>query len=273
MWLTSDTFRPRADIDVVHSLRLAPSDNQPPGFPAWIDRHVAVHDPIIRNKTAPDGQTPFATDLTSPPSTWKLGRYGQSYKCSDVRCAHYIYGFETIHHRDNHIHTQVVAVKRDSGLSMGNSPTVIAPRHNVAIQPLTIPESSQHTTILTTTRRASLPPHPSPLTITTTQHQSPQIGQSQHQAQPTPSSTLTRERRGSSVSSSFPQSHSIARKGSTDSDVDPLLPPLKRSRVGHSRLQSIGELQLLKDDDACIRCRLANRQVRMLQKSTSWWLC
>jgi hypothetical protein len=63
------------------------------------------------------------------------------------------------------------------------------------------------------------------------------------------------------VSFSFPPSLPTIRKSSGDSEGDPLLPPLKRSRVGHSRLQSIGELQLLKDNEPCLRCRLANTSV------------
>ncbi len=49
-----------------------------------------------------------------------------------------------------------------------------------------------------------------------------------------------------------------------DSEVDPLLPPLKRSRVGQSRLESIEELKLLKDRGPCLRCKILKKGVRGL---------
>jgi hypothetical protein len=50
-------------------------------------------------------------------------------------------------------------------------------------------------------------------------------------------------------------------RGSVDSEVDPLLPPLKRSRVGHSRLESIGELRLPRDSGPCLRCKVQAKPV------------
>ncbi|KAG6363158.1 hypothetical protein INS49_008253 [Diaporthe citri] len=59
---------------------------------------------------------------------------------------------------------------------------------------------------------------------------------------------------------SEPTSSSRDLRGSVDSEVDPLLPPLKRSRVGQSRLESIEELRLLRDVKPCLRCKIARKE-------------
>lgn len=261
---------------MVQNLRLAPGQASPPGFASWVDRNIALHDPVLRSKVVSDTQAASASSAAALPATPSrpATNFGQSYKCSDERCMYYIYGFASLRDCDAHVHTHVAPVKRDSGLSMGNSPPVLVPRHHAAVQPLLVPESPQYSTNFMNPRRPSLPTNPSPLTISTTQLPSPRPPQLQsQQQQPTPILDDARERRGSSVSYSFPPHHPTIRKRSDDSDVvDPLLPPLKRSRVGHSRLQSIGELQLLKDNEPCLRCRLANRQVsksgRSVEQST-----
>jgi hypothetical protein len=72
-----------------------------------------------------------------------------------------------------------------------------------------------------------------------------------------------RDRRGSvpgyAPANEFPSQH----RGSlpVESEVDPMLPPLKRSRVGHGRLESIGELRLPRDTGPCLRCKVQAKPV------------
>ncbi|KAL2207369.1 putative C2H2 finger domain protein [Sarocladium strictum] len=206
------------DIDVVQSLRTASNDSVPLGFTTWIDRNIALYDPVLRGVVS-DAQSVSSSTHAAFATRARSVSFSHSYKCSDERCMHYVYGFLNQQDCDAHVHTHVAPVKRDSGLSMGNSPPAMIPHHHMAIPPLHVADVS------------------------------PQVDT---QADP-------RQRRNSSVSFSFPLGHSNVRKSSVGSESDPLLPPLKRSRVGHSRLQSIGELQLLKDNEPCLRCRLAGK--------------
>lgn len=161
-----------------------------------------------------------------------------SHKCWNDRCMHYIYGFATQSDRDTHMRTHNSEfLKRDSGLSLGNSPP-LAPQ-----QPPTMHQSA-----------AELP---KPIKL-------PRPGMASNYPSLTVQ-TQTRDRPGSSGSfgSSNP-AKTMARGGrgeSSDSDADPLLPPIKRTRVGHSRLQSIGELQLLRDNEPCLRCKVSHKAV------------
>ncbi|KAK0383290.1 hypothetical protein NLU13_9203 [Sarocladium strictum] len=247
------------DVDIVQELRLAPAESAPSGFATWIDRNIALYDPVLRSRVASTTQLAPSSPNASSSITNRLLSFGHTYKCSDQRCMHYIYGFLTQEDCGAHTHTHLSPIKRDSGLSMDSSPSVLFPRHNVTIQPLVVPDMLHHTETLVDSRLSSLPPNLSPLTITTTAHQFPPPPQLQAQRQQSFSLDTSRDRRGSSVSFSFPSNQPSVGKSSDDLDVDPLLPPLKRSRVGHSRLQSIGELQLLKDSEPCLRCRLAKK--------------
>ncbi|KAJ4290155.1 hypothetical protein N0V88_006664 [Collariella sp. IMI 366227] len=65
-----------------------------------------------------------------------------------------------------------------------------------------------------------------------------------------------KDHRDSLRSYSFISEYPAGPRGSVDSEVDPLLPPLKRSRVGQSRLQSIDELRLLRDIGPCLHIML-----------------
>lgn len=200
-------------------------DGAPLGFAPWLDRNLDIHDPILRSARVRDEHGHAAV-----PSPHRMS----SFKCWDERCMHYIYGFATQLDRDNHASLHSSLSKRDSGLSMGTAaPTPVLPD---------APESLRHFQPGPPTRPAvpsSLPPLSLP----------PQ--------QP-------RERRDSAVTYTFPSARPGAGRGSIDSDVDPLLPPLKRSRVGRPRLESIGELKLFRDDNPCLRCRAANQEVRRM---------
>lgn len=53
------------------------------------------------------------------------------------------------------------------------------------------------------------------------------------------------------------------RRSSADVDGDPQLPPLKGVRTSHhARLQSIGELQLIRKTDQCLYCWVTKQPVR-----------
>lgn len=129
--------------------------------------------------------------------------------------------------------------KRDSGLSMATTPPLTAQKN-----PPALPSSA--------VTGGPIPPAKLPRPAGS--------------ANPPPLSLQTqpRDRRESSLGFSLPNSRPVTRGGSVESEVDPLLPPLKRSRVGHSRLQSIGELQLLRDNDPCLRCKVLHKAVRAL---------
>lgn len=159
-----------------------------------------------------------------------------TFRCGNEKCVHYIYGLPTQHERDYHERTHSGQYsKRDSGLSVTTPPLVAAK------PALAIPSSIE------TVR----PIHPPRL---------PRPGSASNQ--PALSlQTQSRDRRDSSVGFSLPNSRPATRGGSSDSEYEPVLPPLKRSRVGHSRLQSIGELQLLRDNDPCLRCKVSHKAV------------
>ncbi|KAF5568994.1 hypothetical protein FPHYL_2447 [Fusarium phyllophilum] len=77
---------------------------------------------------------------------------------------------------------------------------------------------------------------------------------------PTPSTASTATtRRDHSSSFSFSDPKTALSRSGEETTSDPQLPPLKRARVGHDRLKSIGELKLLHNNDPCLRCRASNR--------------
>lgn len=50
--------------------------------------------------------------------------------------------------------------------------------------------------------------------------------------------------------------------GFDDAESQSVLPPLKRSRIGEpSRLESIGELRLLRETQRCLRCSISKKEV------------
>jgi len=167
-------------------------------------------------------------------------RDSSSHKCWDSRCIHYIYGFHSRDDRDYHAREHPFPTKREGNLSFGSSPALPFPEFSSR------PYGGDHS------RQSSTYQLPKPLAST----QLPPLG----------IGTQSKDPKDTMPTFSFPgeapSTSSRQQRGSIDSEVDPLLPPLKLSRVGKSRLQSIGELKLLKDVGPCLRCMVLNREVR-----------
>jgi hypothetical protein len=169
-----------------------------------------------------------------------------SYKCWDERCVHYLYGFSQADDRDHHAREHVLLRKRDSGLSLSGTPP---------------PWSSDHPS------RTYSFDHSHPKQTPSAQPSRLVIGGSaSSQIQLAPLSMADRSAEGDLRTYSFVSEPLVGgRRGSIDSDVDPLLPPLKRSRVGRSRLESIEELRLLQEREPvpCLRCKVLTKPVSL----------
>ncbi|KAL2169901.1 hypothetical protein VTG60DRAFT_5516 [Thermothelomyces hinnuleus] len=197
-------------------------DQAPEGYAAWLDRNFAQYDPVIRALRLKD--------------SLPLGfRNNHSFKCWDDRCMHYIYGYPHRDDRDQHSKEHVMPRKRDSGLSVGGTP------------PLSFSEHSS---------RTYGADYGKPTTSPSLYLPRPAAGL---QLAPLATGGQVKDHRDSLKNYSFVPEHPPKPRGSVDSEVDPLLPPLKRSRVGQPRLESIGELRLLHEIGPCLRCRVLQR--------------
>ncbi|KAK1964781.1 zinc finger protein [Colletotrichum sublineola] len=206
-----------SDPGVVDVLKRLLDDEAPREYSTWLDRNLSSYDPVVRGWKLRGSLSPSSR----PPS---------SFKCWDERCIHFIYGFYNKDDRDSHAREHNVHAHRDSGMSVGNTPPLPFPEHTIP-RPWGSDAGKQ------------------PLAL-----QLPKLSSGTQLA---PLATnQPRDRRDTLQSYSMVSEHSGPGRGSVDSEVDPLLPPLKRSRVGQSRLQSIGELRLLQDSGPCLRCRV-----------------
>ncbi|KAK4245294.1 hypothetical protein C7999DRAFT_34354 [Corynascus novoguineensis] len=196
-------------------------DQAPEGYAAWLDRNFAQYDPVSRAMRLKD--------------SLPLGfRNNHSFKCWDDRCMHYIYGYPHRDDRDQHSGEHVFPRKRDSGLSVGGTP------------PLSFSDYSSRTHGADHSKQMTSPIYlPRPATNL--------------QLAPLSTGGQAKDHRESLKNYSFVPGHAAGHRGSVDSEVDPLLPPLKRSRVGQPRLESIGELHLLHDIGPCLRCRVLQK--------------
>ena len=198
-------------------------DQAPEGYAAWLDRNFAQYDPVARALRLKDSMP--------------LGfRNSHSFKCWDDRCMHYIYGYPHRDDRDQHSKEHVVPRKRDSGLSVGGTPPLSFTEH---------PGRNHGTDYSKQTTSPLYLPRPS----------------ANFQLAPLATGSQSRDHRESLRSYSFVPEYPAGPRGSVDSEVDPLLPPLKRSRVGQARLESIEELRLLRDNGPCLRCRVLQKPV------------
>jgi hypothetical protein len=210
-------------LDVLkHSFR----DQAPGGYDGWLDRNMTHYDPIARGWRLRD-----SISMSFRPQ--------HSYKCWDDRCMHYIYGYSHPDDRDRHSREHVLPTKRDSALSMGGTPPLL-----FSDQPSA--GSGNYSADYSKQASPLYLPRPS----------------SNIQLAPISTGNQARDQRDSLRAYSFVSEYPGGPRGSVDSEVDPLLPPLKRSRVGQSRLESIGELKLLRDIGPCLRCKVMNKTVR-----------
>ncbi|WXC55558.1 hypothetical protein SNK03_001503 [Fusarium graminearum] len=213
------------NMDVVRTLKRSPTFPPPQGYSSWLDHHLTHHDRATHSLPLPD-----STSLSSPTRA--------SFKCVYEQCAHYIYGFSTQLERDNHIRLHSTKSSSDSELFIqadGSSNTSDLPGKGAGPVPRDrLPPIHPPATLVT----AGLPPLPFPT--------------------PSTASTAT-TRRGHGSSFSFSEPKPVLPRGNEETTADPQLPPLKRARVGHDRLKSIGELKLIRNNDPCLRCRASNR--------------
>jgi len=162
-----------------------------------------------------------------------ISRGQVSYKCAHDECIHQVYGFTSTEERHEHTKKHVKIWTRDL-------------KPPVPEQPLPRVASLDY---MNQSSPASLPR----LSVPSILPSLSALGQSQ-----------PRDRRGSipGYPTAAPELPS-QRRGSIqmETDVDPMLPPMKRSRVGHSRLESIGELRLTREAELCLRCRVQGKPV------------
>ncbi|CAF3595453.1 unnamed protein product [Fusarium graminearum] len=224
--------RPHFDVGT-GSEPIAPSPNQQ-------GRHVtlnaALEVDMLRHKLRTLENLVERYDSTSLSSPTRA-----SFKCVYEQCAHYIYGFSTQLERDNHIRLHSTKSSSDSELFIqadGSSNTSDLPGKGAGPVPRDrLPPIHPPATLVT----AGLPPLPFPT--------------------PSTASTAT-TRRGHGSSFSFSEPKPVLPRGNEETTADPQLPPLKRARVGHDRLKSIGELKLIRNNDPCLRCRASNRPTK-----------
>jgi hypothetical protein len=214
------------NMDVARTLKSSPTFPPPQGYSSWLDHHLMHHDRVTRSLPL--------TDSTSLPTPARA-----SFKCVYEQCVHYIYGFSTQLERDNHLRSHSKNSTSDSELTMraeGSSNTSELLGKGGGLLPRDrLPPIHPPATLVT----ANLPPLPFPT--------------------PSTASTATRRDHGSSFSFSEPKP--VLPRSNEETTADPQLPPLKRARVGHDRLKSIGELKLIRNNDPCLRCRASNRPV------------
>ncbi|KDN59886.1 putative zinc finger protein [Colletotrichum sublineola] len=180
-----------SDPGVVDVLKRLLDDEAPREYSTWLDRNLSSYDPVVRGWKLRGSLSPSSR----PPS---------SFKCWDERCIHFIYGFYNKDDRDSHAREHNVHAHRDSGMSVGNTPPLPFPEHTIP-RPWGSDAGKQ------------------PLAL-----QLPKLSSGTQLA---PLATnQPRDRRDTLQSYSMVSEHSGPGRGSVDSEVDPLLPPLKRSR-------------------------------------------
>lgn len=217
-------------MDVASILTNSPPVPLPPRYPSWLEHHLTHNDRVTH--------TSVSQGSAAPPDRLKAA----PFKCWHDQCLHYVYGFSTPLDRDNHIrlHSNNTTL---GGSELFRKPGGSLPPNERRLENSSIPLS-----------RDRLPPIQPPTTLVTTNLPPLPF--------PTPSTASTR--RESGLGFTFPEPKPTLTRTGGESVPDPQLPPLKRARVGHHRLQSIGELNLLRNNEPCLRCRAANSQVGSL---------
>ncbi len=230
------------DPHVVDGLDFIHQADAPFGFSEWLRKNFQEHDPAVRawkHKTEAPSLGSRVTNRSRPTPC-------HFPKCSDENCVHYVYGFLHPDELDQHYRSHALHAKRDSGLSVSSG---------VASAPFQPDPSRQ----LGSSREPS-PSSPA--------HFHPPLPyQASRKVQLPPLPRTGQKRDHHELSGAFPYFSDFAAaggvRGSTEPESDALLPPLKRNRGGATRLESIGELRLLRELDTCLRCRVLLRKVRV----------
>lgn len=188
---------------------------------------MSFYDPVFRGRTASN---------LAP----RVPRRQASYKCWKDDCLHYIYGFRTAEEREEHIrHHPPISVQQSFGPSRSQASTYSS---------FTEPRPPQSASIGTTQSREV----PQPSTSASMSSLPPIVTSASGREPP---------RRPSAISLPPPPDFAAQTSSAPEPAVDPLLPPLKRSRVGHSKLESIGELRLPREQGKCLRCKVYSKPV------------
>ncbi|KAK6078721.1 hypothetical protein SCUP234_06059 [Seiridium cupressi] len=206
------------DTKFLDALKLYVEEDAPFEYGAWVDRNVSHYDPVFRS---------WRMRQSLP----LISRNQASFKCWDDRCVYYIYGFSNHDDRDRHLKEHRSPARGDSGISVGS------------VMPVVFPDPAAARSFVSDQIHKSPPVALPRLTVPST-------------LPPLAAVSQPRDRRDPLASYSFVNEFPSQARGSVDSEVDPLLPPLKRSRVGHGRLESIGELRLPRESGPCLRCKV-----------------
>ncbi|KAI0109552.1 hypothetical protein GGR51DRAFT_569838 [Nemania sp. FL0031] len=192
----------------------------PPGYGIWLDQNISYYDPVFRGWRT-RGSVPL------------ISRRQVSFKCWNDECIHQIYGFSTAEDRDEHMKRHTKPQKWEPGLPVNS------------VLPLTFSDQPQPKVFGADHIKQSSPAPVPRLSMPSTLPSLAMMNQ-------------PRDRRGSAPGFPPANEYSSQHRGSlqVEPEVDPMLPPLKRSRVGHSRLESIGELRLPRDAGPCLRCKI-----------------
>ncbi|GAB0132343.1 hypothetical protein EsDP_00000783 [Epichloe bromicola] len=213
------------DVDVIEPLRKS-APSAPLDFASWFEKHLDFHDPRLRFHRASLDETATLKPRPMP-----------FIKCRDERCAHYVYGIATQQEHDAHGRLHQRLAKRDSRSSTETCPTTVADSQSFRLTDH--PQSLHHLPSIRTGGFAGLP-------------QLPAIS---------PQST---PKENNDISTNYTFCGTTAPKGlrrnSNDAEVEPLLPPLKRSKLTQPRLESIGELQLFRQTNPCLRCKIEKKK-------------
>ncbi|RSL57832.1 hypothetical protein CEP53_006335 [Fusarium sp. AF-6] len=216
------------NMDVASILTNSPPVPLPPGYPSWLEHHF-THNDRVTHSSVSQGSASTHDRLKAAP-----------FKCWHNQCIHYVYGFSTQLDRDNHLRLH------SNNTTLGDSELFRKPGGSLR------PNERRPENSSVPLPRDRLPPIQPPTTLVTTNLPPLPF--------PTPSTASTRRESGLGFTFPDPQP-TLSRTGTGGESVpDPQLPPLKRARVGHHRLQSIGELNLLRNNEPCLRCRAANSQ-------------
>ncbi|KAF4510452.1 hypothetical protein G6O67_002337 [Ophiocordyceps sinensis] len=202
------------------------------GFAPWLDNHLQLCDPLNRVRQM-QGDRPNTPSLPPLPSV----------RCWDEHCIHFIYGFPSRLQRDNHAQVHNVPCNRDSALSIGSSPPPPLSEH----PSFRVAEGFEPSTLAgPQPMRQAVPLNLPPLTLP---------AQPRECVNPPGTSASDDARHGT-------------RRSSATSDAKPHLPPMKKARLGRPRLESIGELRLVREKGPCLRCRAARKECDESQPCT-----